>query len=319
MLRGFISLLLIAILLYIMRDKYSQIVKALGNANPLLILTGLLAFICAISIASVRLKLIVDAQENIPINFREALSLTFIGYFFNNFLPTSIGGDVMKAYYLSKKTSEKTGPFAAVFVDRIIGLITMIFMAFIAILLVGNRVIDSTTQKMIYLITLFAALGILFMTNKSFAKKFSIVLRFLKPVEDKLRKAYHGIHKYKHHKILILQSLIISTISQVMFFVTIGILALSIGVRIPGLEILLRMPIISMMSLLPSINGLGVRESSTVLLFKSFIGTENAFVVSILWLFILFLVSLAGGVIYAVSPQFKVSLRQIEEEEDSVA
>ncbi len=79
------------------------------------------------------------------------------------------------------------------------------------------------------------------------------------------------------------------------------------------MEILLRMPIISAVSLLPSINGLGVREGSTVVLFAPIIGKENAFVVSILWFLILFIISVAGGLIYAFSPQFKIKWGEIDE------
>ena len=73
------------------------------------------------------------------------------------------------------------------------------------------------------------------------------------------------------------------------------------------------MPIISAMSLLPSINGLGVREGSTVMLFGPIIGKERAFVVSILLLLVLLVTSLAGGLIYAFSPQFKVKWGDIKE------
>jgi hypothetical protein len=75
------------------------------------------------------------------------------------------------------------------------------------------------------------------------------------------------------------------------------------------------MPIISAVSLLPSINGLGVREGSTVLFFGPIIGKENAFVVSILWFLVLFVTSIAGGLIYALSPQFKIKWGDVKEDE----
>jgi len=314
-LRAFVSIALIIILLYIMRDKYPQILRAIKNANLLLMVAAILAFVVAILTASLRLKLIVEAQEDIPLTFKEAVSLTFIGYFFNNFLPTSIGGDLVKAYYLSTKTSDKAGSFASIFIDRFLGLVTMIFMAFIALFFAGNNIVDRTAQKMIYAITVIAVIGIIFITNKAFAKKFSVFLYFFRPIEEQLKKAYRGINKYRHHKMLMVKSVIISLISQLLFFVTIGVLALSIGSRIPAMDILLRMPIISMMSLLPSINGLGLREGSTVLLFGPLIGKGNAFAVSILWLFVLLVISVAGGIIYALSPQFKVKFKEIEEED----
>lgn len=311
-LRTSISLAFIIILLYIMRDRYGEIVSTLKGTNISILIFALSVLVLGLCVASLRLELIVKAQENIPITFPEAVSLTFIGYFFNNFLPTSIGGDVVKAYYLSKKAKEKTGSFTAVFVDRAIGLFTMVFMAFIALFFAEAEIIDRRIKYMIYIITAASFLFIIFMMNRAIARKFSILLVFLKPAEEKLRKLYTAINRYRHHRILMLHSLLISVACQLLFFLSIGIIASSIGSHISIMQILLRMPIVAVTSLLPSINGLGLREGSTVLLFGPLIGKENAFAISILWLLALFVISLLGGLIYALSPQFKVKLKEIE-------
>ena len=314
-LRVAVSLVLILILLYIMRDKYGDILRALKHTNVLIFLLGLAVFIMAISVASLRFQLIVKAQGDIPIIFKEALSLTFIGYFFNNFLPTSIGGDVIKAYYLSHKApAEKTGAYASVFVDRVIGLLTMVFMAFFALCFVQDQVIDKNVKYAIYYLTALSVLVIVFMANKSVAKRFSALLLLVKPIEHKLKSVYTAINKYRDHKTLLAQSLAISVVSQIFYFLGIGILVASIGSRIPMMDVFLRVPLISMISLLPSINGLGVREGSTVLLFGPIIGSDKAFAVSILSLLLLFITSIIGGIIYAVSPQFKVKFSVLKKE-----
>lgn len=312
--RGAVSLLFISILLYIMRDKYGQILAVLKSTSMLFFSAAVIVFAIAIAIASVRFKLIVDAQGDVSITFLEAFSLTFIGYFFNNFLPTSIGGDVVKAYYLSKKSSDKLKSYTSVFVDRAIGLVTMIFMAMVALVFAESHVVDARIKMVIYAITAATLVGILFMLNKDIAKKFSILLKAIKPLENRVRDLYNSIHMYKHEKALVAKALGISVLSQLCFFATIGLLALAIGSAIPPIEILLRVPIISTLSLLPSINGLGLREGATVLMFKPLIGQANAFAVSILWLFVLFIISVAGGFVYGLSPQFKMKLREIEEE-----
>jgi len=290
-----------------MRNKYGQILDVLKGANISIAGLGLMIFTMALAAASVRLKIIVGAQGNdASVTFFEAVSLTFIGYFFNNFLPTAIGGDVVKAYYLSKKTSYKTASYTSIFLDRAVGLITMVFMAFIALLFVDSRILDRNMKLLIYAVTILSALGIFFMFNKNFARKFSGLLVFVRPVEDKVRNIYNAVHRYKHHPMLILQSFAISVFSQLLFFASIAILAASISSHIPIRQILLKMPIISLISLLPSINGLGVREGSTVVFFGPLIGKANAFAVSILWLAMLAIVSITGGVIYGLSPQFKI-------------
>jgi hypothetical protein len=311
-LRVAVSIALILILLYVMRGKYSEIIHALAHVRVGLFIAGVLIFILTIAVASYRFKLIIDVQGETAIKFSEALSLTFIGYFFNNFLPTSIGGDVVKAYYLSNRTSDKMGSFTAVFIDRIMGLFTMIFMACLAIFLFGNGLIDYKIRKIIYGITAVCVIAIIFMANENFAKRFSIALKFFKPIEEKLKKAYQTINNYRHHKMLILKSVVISVISQLLFFTSIGVLALSIRAHIPAMELMLRMPIVSAISLLPSINGLGMREGSTVVMFSPIIGKESAFVVSILWFITLLIMSLIGGVVYMLSPQFKIKIKDIE-------
>ena len=310
-LRVFVSLILIVMLLYIMRGKYGDIWNVLKGASVAMLGLAVLAFVIALAIASIRLKVIIEAQE-IPINFYETLSLTFIGYFFNNFLPTSIGGDVAKAYYLSKKTTGKMGSFTAVFVDRAIGLFTMVFMAFVALLFMGGKIIESNVRYLIYGITVLSILAILFMSSKRFAKSFKVLFVVLRPFEERLRRAYNSVHGYRRHTSLMIQSLVFSVISQVFFFISIGILAYSIGATIPAMDILLRMPIIGMMSLLPSINGLGLREGAMVLFFGPMIGGENAFAVSILWLAVLLIVSMFGGIVYVFSPQFKIRFRDMD-------
>ena len=296
-----------------MRGKYGQIVTVLKGTDLALFLWGTLAYMGAHLSASLRLQLIAKVQ-NITMSFAESASFTFIGYFFNNFLPTAIGGDVVKAYYVSRKTPNKTSAYTSVFIDRATGLVTMIFMAFIALIFAQNNIIDLRVKYMIYAIAALSALGVAFMAYEGFARKFSPLLAIVRPIEDHLKKAYRAINAYRHHKLLMLQTLVISVLSQLLFFAGMGMLVLSIGSRISIFDILLRMPIISMMSLLPSINGLGLREGATVLLFGPLIGETGAFAVSILVIAELLITSIIGGLIYAFSPQFKVKLQEINKE-----
>ncbi|MDD5429007.1 MAG: lysylphosphatidylglycerol synthase transmembrane domain-containing protein, partial [Candidatus Omnitrophica bacterium] len=187
-LRTAVSLGLILILLYIMRGEYTQIWSAIKGANVLFIGLSVMAFFVAIMLASLRLKLITDAQGGGEVTMTAATSLTFIGYFFNNFLPTAIGGDVAKAYYLSRKSSNKLGSVTSVFVDRAMGLITMVMMAAIALLFAQGQFVDPNVRYMIYGITFFALLSLIFLTNKKFAKKFSVLFVLFWPIEDKARK-----------------------------------------------------------------------------------------------------------------------------------
>jgi len=308
--RIFISIALILILLYIMRGKYSVIVSALKGTDLRIFCIALALFFSAIVLSSYRLLFIIRVQSGgIVFKFREAFSLTIIGYFFNNFLPTAIGGDVAKAYYLSKMTSDNIGSITSIFMDRLIGLATMIFMASAALLFIQSSIIDPSVRFMLYVITFIAVVAVVFMTNRAFARKFSWLLFLVKPFKDKLKDAYNAANNYKNNKALLAKTLAISVVSQLFFYASFGMAAFSMGYSISSMNILLRMPVVGMMSLLPSLNGLGLREGATVLLFGPLIGQDNAFAVSILWIVVLLVASLAGGLVYAFSPQFRIKFK----------
>jgi len=58
----------------------------------------------------------------IEISFPRILALYFLGMYFNFFLPSSIGGDVFRVYYLNKETGRLSASTASVFLDRDIGM-----------------------------------------------------------------------------------------------------------------------------------------------------------------------------------------------------
>jgi uncharacterized protein (TIRG00374 family) len=283
---------------------------AIRQADYMLIGASFALFMSAVAISSFRLKLIIGAQGRAGVTFLDALSLSLIGYFFNNFLPTSIGGDVAKGYYLAKRTRENTNSYTSVFVDRVIGLFTMVLMAFVALFFMQPDAIDARAKAAIYIIAGAAVVFLFFITNKSVARRFSFLLALVRPLEEKMRLLYNAVHGYKRHTSLMAKTLAISVTSQLIYYFSIAVLAGSIGARMTCMDTLLRMPIVSAMSLLPSINGLGLREGSMVVLFGPLIGKSNAFAVSILWLLILLITSLVGGAIYGLSPQFRVKIKE---------
>lgn len=307
-LRAFISIFFIVVLLYIMNDKYTSIFRTLkGTSIPILTL-GFAVSLCAIIIGSLRLKLIIAAQ-GIKIKSSEAVSLNLIGYFFNNFLPTSIGGDAVKAYYLYKRNDNKVASLTPIFVDRVVGLLTMICIAFLAIALIGQRKVNNAAVYPICGMMILSILFLIFIMNKKLAKKLYMCMPFLRPIEDKLKRTYYAINEYKYQKTLMAKAIQLSIAAQITSFLSTGIVALSIGAHIPAADLFLILPIISVLTLLPSINGLGLREGSIVLFFGPFIGKESAFALSILCLLILFITSLIGGIIYLVDPRFRAGFK----------
>src|SRR5207302_10453859 len=84
----------------------------------------------------------------------------YVGMFFNLVLPTSVGGDVVRAWYLDGRSGRKVSAFLSVFADRASGLLMLIAIACAAALCSPLDLPPRVTWT-VYGIGAAAALGLL--------------------------------------------------------------------------------------------------------------------------------------------------------------
>ncbi|MFZ2147423.1 MAG: lysylphosphatidylglycerol synthase transmembrane domain-containing protein [Sedimentisphaerales bacterium] len=83
--------------------------------------------------------------QSIFIDFGAAVRLHFLGLFYNNFMPSSVGGDFLRAWYVTKHTDKRFQAALSVFVDRFIGLSsTLIIAVFFYMLFLRGRADEVT-------------------------------------------------------------------------------------------------------------------------------------------------------------------------------
>ena len=95
------------------------------------LLLALVLAVCSLMLTFVRWYILVRAVE-LPFRLIDAFRLGFIGLFFNNFMPGSVGGDVIKAAVLAREQDRRTVAVATVIMDRAIALWALIW--FVALL-----------------------------------------------------------------------------------------------------------------------------------------------------------------------------------------
>lgn len=312
-LRVFLSFGLIALLIYLMRNDLGKIIRALLNARLSIFLLVFVLYIITLTIASYRLKWVMHVQKT-HLKISEAVYLNFVGHFFNQLLPTSFGGDVVKAYYLSRKTKNKLGSFTAVFADRFLGLITIVFIASFALIFLKGPFYPKVRLAIIFIL-LFSIAASLFLLNRKLAKKFfflKAILKFLK-LDKKTETIYNALNIYKHHRGVIIKSLILSLAVQSFSFYLIYLLSKALYIAIPLKLVFFVMPLVSFASMLPSIGGLGFREGAFIIFFVPFMTRDQAFALSLLWDGVLILISILGGILYAFKGGFKVKIEPHED------
>lgn len=98
---------------------------SLSFKNPTILAAGLVFFILHTLFMALRWNLLVNLEIFYP--FKTAAKQTLIGNFFNFFIPSGVGGDIIKALAISEshKVTKKVS-FSLVTIDRVIGLFCLI-------------------------------------------------------------------------------------------------------------------------------------------------------------------------------------------------
>ena len=302
-LRFVVSFGLLLLLLWIMRKDAKEVIDILKNSDKLIFLSSIGLNMLLSIVASYRLKLLMRGQ-NVKLSIKDAMYLTFIGYFYNNFLPTAIGGDIAKAYYASRKTNNKMASYAAVLADRILGLISTLLIALLGLLFIGrsmdNKLIVWAVPFLFILTVVMVA--ILLKKNNKFQETIPEKKGMIHAIKTKALKLYAAINLYRNKPRLLMEGIGISLILQSMAIYSTYLFVLCIGGNIPLFRLFLIIPLVWAVSMLPSLNGLGVREGAFVYFLKGYIGTEKAFAVSLLWLGLIMLYSVIGGIFQLLYP-----------------
>lgn len=300
-LRVVISLTALGGLIYALRGKLHDALLIIHQGLDwrwFLAAVGL--YFVAIGIISWRFQKVLKVQK-VKVDYPEAFYLSFLGLFFNLFFPSAMGGDVAKAYFAYQYSGKKLASLTGVVLDRLLGFVTIILIALVALWGYSRSLLTPTVERTLYGALGLLVLGILFFSSRRFAYKFRF-LSFLIPSKEwrqNLSDFYHAIREYKNHKQSFFVCLVISFVAQFLFFYDTYLLARSLGIHVSLLTFLVLGPVVVFVSLAPSLSGLGVREVGFVFFFKSCMSVEHAFALSILYDFVFYGTAILAGIVFA--------------------
>lgn len=281
-----------------------RIIENFRSVSPIYLLLAIGIFFVILLLMALRWQLLLNSQQHSP-GYWRLLMFYFIGYFLNNFLPTAIGGDVGRAYYVGKANNNMALSVGSVFFERILGVLATMTLAGISMLwLAGNidpRLLYST------LIVLFASLtGVAILLIPALYNFTTSVIGKISVwgIGEKINRVLESVHFYRNAKKAVLGGYLLSVVFQLLFVLMNFVLAKSLGLEnVTFLQLLLVIPITFAMGMLPSVNGLGVRESGYVLLLSNVFHSataDEAIALSLLNTSIPVIVSLAGGIMLLI-------------------
>lgn len=298
-----ISIGLIGFLFY--KIPASDILGVLRGASIpwflLALFIGLVGFIVSAFKLFILLRL-----KNPRIAFSSVLRAYYVGFFFNNFMPTSIGGDVFKANELRKNDLSLEDVSAAVFLERFCG-IFIIALLLLFFSLPGFDMFSVLRIEGVEFILLAIAGGLIGAASLIYFYR-QRIFNYLAREElkkyfifRKLAGLLESFFVYKYNF-----KIWFSVLGLSLAFHLIRVIGLIISVKVvyaqlsfaPALFIIIFLTFLGMIPI--SIGGLGVREGTiTYFLVRFGISSPQALSVALLGLVGLYLNSLVGGFLYA--------------------
>lgn len=248
-------------------------VSTLRDIQPVLFTAGVLCFPLSLIILSVRWWLLLRIQ-GIYLGLWETIRLTFLGHFFNYVVPGTVGGDVVKAWYTAKHTPRVAAVLVSMFVDRILGLLQLTFLATVMLVVVLAMKWESLDRMKPSLITV-ASLAVLITVGSSLL--FSRRLKRWLHVEwilNKLPIARHidaantAIRLYRRKFGTMAQAITATIGTHILLVLGIALMGMSLRLEVPMYRYFVYVPLIYILGAIPiTPGGVGLMEKLYVSFF----------------------------------------------------
>lgn len=237
-------------------------------------------------------------------SFVHLTRVTLVSTFFSMFLPSSIGGDVMKMMLLVPDTGQREAAISSVVLDRVVGMAVTIIVGILAVLFLpvvwGDRAIMGTlvAATLIFVVGVMALFShTLFRWGARLAPGF-LWRRF----GEGILKAHQSILGFRQQPGILLAAGAISILRQVVICVSVFCAGRAFGITAGPLAYFATIPIALAITVLPvAINGLGLQDQAMILLLATVgLSTAEALSLSIFLHVMRNLVGLTGGLWFAI-------------------
>ncbi|MEY2340523.1 lysylphosphatidylglycerol synthase transmembrane domain-containing protein [Acidithiobacillus sp. IBUN Pt1247-S3] len=256
-------------------------------------LLAVLAYAVNLSVSSIRWGVIIRAaKKHAPAAW--LLRLNWVGAYFNQVLPGSVSGDVLRAWYTRPQTGSATLALAVVFADRFIGMGALVGIALLGYLLSGHALhrlpgmgetVAILSAGYVVIITLILSPGLGFLEDR------------LGKLGNKLRDIRAGMGMLLRNPTALAATVLLSIFVQVCSIFMFWALSHSLGERPDAVALWVVWPVVSLFLALPiSLAGWGLREGLLVLYLGALqMGHDQALALSLLSGTTVLLASLPGA------------------------
>lgn len=292
----------ISLISYIIYKSDLELVKTYISELDWIYLSGAVSVaVLTMLIITFKWQLLLKVK-NLKISFVKLFCIGRIGTFFGLFLPSSIGTDAARTYYLIKDNQKKIESVSSVFVERLFGVISLLSFGLLGIMISGEVFGSLAIEQSIFILILFVGFSTtIIFTEKVYLKIISLFdIIGNDKIKKKIQLLFLSINEYKKEKKILLVTLLLSYLVQLSRILTTFLISYALGFNIEFYVFVIFIPVVMIILMAPiSLGGLGVRESAYILIFTEFgIPKSDALSISLVSTFLTTLLGLSGGLIY---------------------
>ena len=282
------TLIALVLLVYLLSQQGWQAIWAAIQQIPLWALALSFGLMILSRIAVAGRWHVLLRSGGLPISLRNSFRITFAGLFATNFLPTTIGGDVIRLAGAVQQKLDAATATASLIVDRLVGMAGMVMVVPLGIpLFVRN----NPALSLFYNPKIHYSAGFASLISKSWWKN----------IWEKGARIFHrligALSLWLKQPRALLEALLMTWVHMLSIFIIMTLLFNNLGDDVSIWQVGGLYSIVYFITLLPiSINGYGLQEISMTFVFSQLAGASlaNALTVALIYRTLMMLASLPG-------------------------
>lgn len=291
--RLLISAIMITAFIYI--ADLGKIAIYLKSLSPLAIALIFLSILFSVVVSGLKWHVLLPFDK---ISIIRTTRIFNIGLFFNNFLPSSIGGDGMRIYLLNKEGIRKSISASSVILDRLFASLTLAGLGFFSSIFATHfNILAFSMFTVLFVIVCIMILLILKGWVPGFINKKESIIK------NKLQSLVDAASSFRNNKVAILKNLILGAVFQIFVALVIGSIFLGLDFEVPGfIDLMYISTATSVLAMIPlGINGYGLREGAYIYLLQAYgYNISQALSISVTFAVMVSLFSFLGGLDYVL-------------------
>ncbi len=237
-----------------------------------------------------------------PLSYRATVRITFIGMFSNYFLPTSIGGDLVRVGLAMRAGVPGSTGALTVFLQRFTGLVALLVIGLLGVL-AGAAAAEQRPERVLLVAAAVTVIGLAGMAVGAVAEqRWALGDRLPGFLGRPVRRLGEGLRQLASSPGTVASVMAVSVVYQLGMVGLQALLGIAAGVTPTPLHWLWIVPLMSLGEMVPvGLAGIGPREATAEYLLGQLGFAGQAVLASLMWQAMRILTSLPGGYLLLAS------------------